>query len=159
MVGAYQSDGSAIRRKIVATVPTKMPTIVVSIHSLSFVPLRMIACESFIHFLRCFFITSLCKRAFECLLARLIMLLMYDEMIMISVKKTFCPNNEFLCNSGEQCIPPGWVCDRSKDCADGSDEQSCGGKSVYKDQKQQTLTFDVDFPPSLGCEYFNFKYC
>lgn len=39
-----------------------------------------------------------------------------------------CPNNEFLCKNGEQCIPRDWVCDNSKDCADGSDELLCGGK-------------------------------
>lgn len=44
--------------------------------------------------------------------------------------KTFCPNNEFLCSNGEQCIPSGWVCDRSKDCSDGSDEKACGGKAL-----------------------------
>lgn len=78
---------------------------------------------------------------------------------MLSVKKTFCPNNEFLCNSGEQCIPHGWVCDRSKDCSDGSDEQSCGGKGFNRNQKQQTLTFDTDFLPQLEFEYFNLKHC
>lgn len=44
------------------------------------------------------------------------------------VKKSFCPNNEFLCHSGEQCIPASWLCDRAKDCVDGSDELDCGGK-------------------------------
>jgi hypothetical protein len=46
-------------------------------------------------------------------------------------KKTFCRNNEFLCSNGESCIPQGWVCDRTKDCSDGSDELSCGGKQSH----------------------------
>lgn len=41
-------------------------------------------------------------------------------------EKSHCPNNEFLCHNGEQCIPSAWVCDNSKDCSDGSDEASCG---------------------------------
>lgn len=45
-----------------------------------------------------------------------------------AVKLTFCPNNDFLCSNGEQCIPTGWVCDRSNDCSDGSDEVSCESK-------------------------------
>lgn len=49
--------------------------------------------------------------------------------------KTFCPNNEFLCSNGEQCIPSGWVCDRSKDCSDGSDENACGGKTLSVEKR------------------------
>jgi hypothetical protein len=44
------------------------------------------------------------------------------------VKKTFCPDNEFLCADGFYCIPSGRFCDRKKDCHDGSDEEECGGK-------------------------------
>jgi hypothetical protein len=41
-------------------------------------------------------------------------------------RKSHCPSNEFLCHNGEQCIPIAWVCDNANDCADGSDENSCG---------------------------------
>ncbi|CAO1412555.1 unnamed protein product [Diamesa serratosioi] len=45
------------------------------------------------------------------------------------LKKSFCPNNEFLCHSGEQCIPVSWLCDRATDCVDGSDELDCETKT------------------------------
>lgn len=41
-------------------------------------------------------------------------------------KRTSCPNNQFLCDNGEQCIPHTWICDHAPDCLDGSDEANCG---------------------------------
>ncbi|CAF3556554.1 unnamed protein product [Adineta steineri] len=36
-----------------------------------------------------------------------------------------CPQNTFTCNSTGDCIPKIYVCDKVKDCDDGSDEYNC----------------------------------
>ena len=36
-----------------------------------------------------------------------------------------CESSQFICDNG-QSIPASWECDGSSDCADGSDESSCG---------------------------------
>ena len=41
------------------------------------------------------------------------------------VAQRTCSDNEHACGNG-QCIPKRWLCDRDKDCDDGSDEQGCG---------------------------------
>lgn len=74
----------------------------------------------------------------------------------ILVRKTFCRNNEFLCSNGEQCIPQGWVCDRAKDCSDGSDENSCGGKGFNKTEAIDSIHDSL--PPSfVSRNCFNMK--
>ena len=41
------------------------------------------------------------------------------------VAQRTCSDNEHACGNG-QCIPKRWLCDRDKDCEDGSDERGCG---------------------------------
>ena len=41
------------------------------------------------------------------------------------VAQRTCSDNEHACGNG-QCIPKRWLCDRDRDCDDGSDEQGCG---------------------------------
>ena len=36
-----------------------------------------------------------------------------------------CSEKEFTCKSTGDCIPLQWVCDKTNDCDDGSDEASC----------------------------------
>lgn len=36
-----------------------------------------------------------------------------------------CPENEFMCEKGDKCIPMSWKCDNSPDCSDNSDEKDC----------------------------------
>ena len=36
-----------------------------------------------------------------------------------------CSDSEHACSNG-QCIPKRWLCDRDRDCDDGSDEKECG---------------------------------
>ena len=66
----------------------------------------------------------------------------------LSEKRTYCRNNEFLCSNGESCIPQDWVCDRTKDCSDGSDEISCVGKGFNQDKSNWLATWlDSPQPP------------
>lgn len=39
-----------------------------------------------------------------------------------------CPTGSFACNNGVQCVPQRQMCDKNRDCADGSDEHpvECG---------------------------------
>ena len=44
-----------------------------------------------------------------------------------------CVEGDFRCTDGHRCVSPSWVCDRVRDCDDGSDEAQCGqGKSLCK---------------------------
>lgn len=36
-----------------------------------------------------------------------------------------CPENEFMCEIGDKCIPMNWKCDGAPDCSDNSDEFNC----------------------------------
>ena len=36
-----------------------------------------------------------------------------------------CSQREFTCNTTGDCIPRQWVCDKTRDCEDNSDEQNC----------------------------------
>ncbi|GFY72801.1 gastric intrinsic factor [Trichonephila inaurata madagascariensis] len=36
-----------------------------------------------------------------------------------------CPNEQFRCRDGNNCIDSSWVCNGEKDCRDGSDERFC----------------------------------
>jgi hypothetical protein len=36
-----------------------------------------------------------------------------------------CSKREFTCNKTGDCIPLQWVCDKTQDCDDGSDEINC----------------------------------
>ena len=44
-----------------------------------------------------------------------------------------CKYNEWLCASGEQCIPKSFHCDGQNDCQDTSDEIGCS-KSKFQTQ-------------------------
>lgn len=38
-----------------------------------------------------------------------------------------CPDDsDFICSNDTKCIPSSKVCDKVKDCTDGSDEEDCG---------------------------------
>lgn len=74
---------------------------------------------------------------------------------MALVKRTFCPNNEFLCSNGEQCIPNGWVCDRAKDCSDGSDEVGCGGKQNL--ERVDVRSVEILSPPVINWNSFQLR--
>lgn len=121
----YQSDGNATRRKIVAMDRTKMSAIVVSHEFYSLQKWYQSVCVCVWNALLPFY------RQLNDILC------FYPHKFL--VRKTFCRNNEFLCSNGEQCIPQGWVCDRARDCSDGSDEQSCGGKSFNKTEATNSI--------------------
>ncbi len=36
-----------------------------------------------------------------------------------------CSTKEYTCNTTGDCIPLQWVCDKTNDCNDGSDEVNC----------------------------------
>ena len=36
-----------------------------------------------------------------------------------------CSKQEFTCNTTGDCIPLQWVCDKTRDCDDSSDEYNC----------------------------------
>ena len=37
-----------------------------------------------------------------------------------------CERGYFTCRTSRTCIVSHWVCDKERDCDDGSDEQDCG---------------------------------
>lgn len=37
-----------------------------------------------------------------------------------------CERGYFTCQTSRNCIVNHWVCDKERDCADGSDELGCG---------------------------------
>ena len=45
---------------------------------------------------------------------------------------TECADNEIMCADGSACIKPTALCDKEKDCKDGSDEsdETCKGEKV-----------------------------
>lgn len=123
---AYQNDGSAIRKRIAVMDRMRMQVIAVSSSNAS----RTRECDFSCLFWMSFFVCALFIAS----------LALYFSIKLFLVKRTFCPNKEFLCQNGEMCIPEGWLCDRTKDCSDGSDELNCGGKRLSLKEQQTRHT-------------------
>ncbi|KAF2366805.1 Low-density lipoprotein (LDL) receptor class A repeat [Trinorchestia longiramus] len=63
-----------------------------------------------------------------------------------------CRPDEVSCD-GSRCIPAAWVCDRSLDCADGSDEpDSCPAKEPCSSWAFECLMSGVCIPQGWVCD-------
>ena len=46
----------------------------------------------------------------------------------IYFSENMCKENEYMCNSGKNCIPLDYICDGVTDCEDNDDEAQCNRK-------------------------------
>ncbi|XP_071118117.1 very low-density lipoprotein receptor-like isoform X4 [Haliotis cracherodii] len=54
-----------------------------------------------------------------------IVLLIFHSLQVVTSQGRTCGSNEAMCADSKQCIPNMWLCDKDRDCADGSDETAC----------------------------------
>lgn len=66
-------------------------------------------------------------------------------MYIIAAAEVTCAPNQFQCGMSKRCIPRVWVCDRDKDCVDGSDEPAnCSKIQLYNKTMVTYLLTGVD---------------
>lgn len=63
-----------------------------------------------------------------------------DENPVLVDEKLVCDSSEFRCPNEEKCIPTSAVCDGSRDCWDGTDEDNC--ERIIKAPVQHNHDFD-----------------
>lgn len=60
----------------------------------------------------------------------------------------YCFDDEFACDN-QRCIPQSWVCDKTDDCGDKSDEKDCGGNK-WRNANVNTSNVCEEFKCAMG---------